>query len=58
VLLNVEVEDCSGSPFLRIRNGLYSADYGQIQQTNIVELFIEQKCPIVFSTQLKGRRIA
>jgi len=58
VLLDVEVEDCSGSPFLRIRDGLYSADYGQIQQTNVVELLIEQECPIVFSTQLRGRRIA
>jgi len=57
-LLNVEVNGGSSSPSLTIREGLYSPDYGRIQRTRTVELLVEAECPIVFLTQLRGKRTA
>jgi len=56
VLLDIEVHDEGHSSLLRIEDGLYSPDYGQIEKTKVVELHIERECPMEFLTKLRGSK--
>jgi len=37
-------------PFLTMKTGLYSPDYGQIQETRVLDMTVTGRCPITLST--------
>lgn len=52
--LEIQVLGESRLPALTVGRGMYSPDYGQIEETNVIELDLKGECPLTIELALRG----